>query len=381
MPGLLGQATCTDGWEPSWVRGLPLYLREHWMPILRSADLPPGVPVPARRLGEDLVMWRDSAGDPVVMTDRCPHRGAKLSGSRLCPGEVVGDEIQCPYHGWRYDQQGQCTKVPQATDTSGDHLRRRARVLGVYPAADRVGLIWAFMRSRVEPPVLDPYIPWQMEDPAWDGGVVRAVVAGGNWRLWLENSVDPCHPRFLHRRSSNAARYVVTVAPEIQEIEITYEDLPDGMLVTAKEEIEGGETFTIPFRFSLPYRVEIARVEPYATPGPGGPRMAVQWMVPVDEASTYVVTATYRNVEGQDRAEWRARFRDQLFESVRRVVDEDEGVIVTQQEQTSSCWRYETLGALDKGVTRLRRLLQKALEQEARQSADATPAFASLPSY
>ena len=363
-------------WEPAWMRGLPPYLHQHWMPILASADLPAAAPVAARRLGEDLVLWRDSAGAPVVMTDRCPHRGAKLSGSPTGPGEVCGDEIECPYHGWRYGRDGQCTKIPQATDAGGENLKRRARVLAVYPTQEQAGLIWAYMRSRAHAPPLDPYVPWQMEDPAWDGGIVRAAVSPGHWRLWLENIVDPCHPRFLHQRSSNAARYVGNAAPEIQDIEITYEDFPDGMLITSTERIDDERTFTIPFRLYLPYLVEVARRESYATPGPGGPRVILQWMVPVDEVSTYVVTATYRNVEGAERDEWRAQYRDQVFTSLRRVVDEDEGIIASQQQQVPSCWRYETLGSLDKGVTRLRRLLQKALSAEsapASESVDVHP--------
>ena len=43
-------------------------------------------PIRRRLLGEDLVLWRDSAGTPHVLRDLCIHRGTALS-----LGRVVGD--------------------------------------------------------------------------------------------------------------------------------------------------------------------------------------------------------------------------------------------------------------------------------------------------
>ena len=63
-----------------------------WYPICRPQDVPRREPVGLRRLGEDIVLFRDENGGVVCMQDRCAHKGAKLSArlpgiSRLSIGE------------------------------------------------------------------------------------------------------------------------------------------------------------------------------------------------------------------------------------------------------------------------------------------------------
>src|SRR5260370_39558960 len=56
---------------------------------------------------EPLVIFRARDGAAAALTDRCPHRKAPLSS-----GEVVGNDIQCGYHGIRFAADGACTHVP-----------------------------------------------------------------------------------------------------------------------------------------------------------------------------------------------------------------------------------------------------------------------------
>jgi phenylpropionate dioxygenase-like ring-hydroxylating dioxygenase large terminal subunit len=80
--------------------------KQHWHPVAALSALG-GAPLPVRLLEEDLVLWRDGAGALHAWPDRCPHRGAKLSLGRVC-----GDRLECAYHGWQFDAQGQCVQVP-----------------------------------------------------------------------------------------------------------------------------------------------------------------------------------------------------------------------------------------------------------------------------
>ena len=78
-----------------------------WYAVLDSDEVKPGRPVGVTRLGEKLVFWRDSHGRVSCQRDVCAHRGAALSA-----GKVLGDTVQCPFHGLRYDASGRCTSIP-----------------------------------------------------------------------------------------------------------------------------------------------------------------------------------------------------------------------------------------------------------------------------
>jgi phenylpropionate dioxygenase-like ring-hydroxylating dioxygenase large terminal subunit len=62
-------------------------------------------------LGRDLVLWKDGNEKRWrCFIDSCPHRLAPLSEGRIEPRT---GHLQCAYHGWEFDQDGTCTKIPQ----------------------------------------------------------------------------------------------------------------------------------------------------------------------------------------------------------------------------------------------------------------------------
>ncbi len=111
--------------------------KELWHPVVLSADVAEA-PVPARLLGEDLVLWRDAQGQARAWQDRCPHRGAQLSLGRVVPCEDGGARLECPYHGWRFDAAGQCMQVP-ALPGFTPPATHRART---FAAREAHGLVW-----------------------------------------------------------------------------------------------------------------------------------------------------------------------------------------------------------------------------------------------
>ncbi len=81
-----------------------------WHIIARSTDVVEGKPLRARLLAEDLVIWR--TGERImVWQDLCVHRGTRLS-----LGTIEDDTLMCPYHGWTYNADGQCVKMPAHPD-------------------------------------------------------------------------------------------------------------------------------------------------------------------------------------------------------------------------------------------------------------------------
>lgn len=81
-----------------------------WLPVAAVTDLGTDRPLAARLLDEPLVLWHDGT-EARVFTDRCPHRGARLS-----LGRIEGGQLECPYHGWRFGGDGRCRRVPALPD-------------------------------------------------------------------------------------------------------------------------------------------------------------------------------------------------------------------------------------------------------------------------
>jgi phenylpropionate dioxygenase-like ring-hydroxylating dioxygenase large terminal subunit len=107
-------------------------LRACWHPVAFSGELADR-PVAANLLGEPLVLWRGADGRPRANLDLCVHRGTALS-----LGRVSGDELVCPYHGWRYRADGRCSAIPQLDDPS--RVPAKARI-PAFACQERYGLV------------------------------------------------------------------------------------------------------------------------------------------------------------------------------------------------------------------------------------------------
>ena len=79
-----------------------LHLPDAWF-IACEARALRDKPISFTLQGTPLVLFRGAEGKPAALLDRCPHRNAPLS-----LGKVVNGELQCGYHGWRFDGAGFC---------------------------------------------------------------------------------------------------------------------------------------------------------------------------------------------------------------------------------------------------------------------------------
>lgn len=115
-------------------------LHNHWYVVAEAADVS-GSPVAVRLLGRDLVVWRSTSGDVVAAPDRCPHREAPLSEGTVEDGCLV-----CPYHGWKFADEGRCVEVPSSG--AGKKVPPAAHLATVL-AQERYGLVWLCLGDPV----------------------------------------------------------------------------------------------------------------------------------------------------------------------------------------------------------------------------------------
>jgi len=104
-----------------------------WYPVALSAEVTAGSVIGAPFLDGRVVVYRTSDSAVHVQSAYCRHMGADLA-----VGQVVDDQLQCPFHLWSYDSGGACVKVP-----AGDKPPRNAKLFN-YTVAESLGIIWAF---------------------------------------------------------------------------------------------------------------------------------------------------------------------------------------------------------------------------------------------
>ncbi len=180
---------------PDIPAGLELGLRNYWYPVLQSEELTSDKPTGFIALGEALVAFRDAAGKPHVLKDRCPHRGLPLSVGRILDGQ-----LQCILHGLRFGGDGRCALIPWEPDDSP--LRNDVSV-AAYPTEERGGYIWAFMRDRPEmvPPPLSAEVPEELFDEEhFVHFRLPPEIWHANWLLCIDGG-DPFHAVILHSHS------------------------------------------------------------------------------------------------------------------------------------------------------------------------------------
>jgi 5,5'-dehydrodivanillate O-demethylase len=117
-------------------------LRRYWWPIGISAHLKEK-PTYIRVLGEDLVLFRDSAGQPAIIGAKCAHRRANL-----CLGNVEKDGLRCRYHGWLYGNDGRVRQTPG--EPAGSKLKDSI-THPAYPAQELGGFIFTYMGPKPIP--------------------------------------------------------------------------------------------------------------------------------------------------------------------------------------------------------------------------------------
>jgi len=171
------------------------YPHSQWYAAAFSEDVT-RTPLARTLLNQRVVLYRTEAGDPVALADRCAHRSAPLS-----KGALVGDLIECPFHGMQYGPDGNCSLIP-----CQDKIPSNARVRS-YPAVDQHGHIWLwFGEASKADATLIPDLHW-MTDPHLVP-VKGTILIKTNYLAVLDNLLDDTHLPFVHRNSIGTAKMV-----------------------------------------------------------------------------------------------------------------------------------------------------------------------------
>ncbi|HHI88639.1 MAG TPA: aromatic ring-hydroxylating dioxygenase subunit alpha [Hellea balneolensis] len=173
-----------------------------WYPACFSEELT-NKPLKQKMLGLNFALFRDAKGEAKCLSNTCIHRGGSLAcQGEAAPGRVFGDNIRCPYHGWEFNGEGKCVKIPSQ---EGDvPIPERARI-DAYPTQEKYGIVFVFLGDLPEeerPPILE--CP-EYDDPEW-GVIKQSYMLNTDYMRSVENAIDPAHNEFVHPTHGHSGR-------------------------------------------------------------------------------------------------------------------------------------------------------------------------------
>lgn len=136
--------------------------------------------------GEGIVLYRDSKGKVVAMSDLCPHRLAPLS-----LGRVEGDEIRCMYHGITFGADGKCTKVPGQDRVPANFC---ARTYAVHESWEWI-FIWIGDQDKADEALLPDL---HYHDPEHFNVRKSSIDFNASYELFNDNTCDLSHVSYVH---------------------------------------------------------------------------------------------------------------------------------------------------------------------------------------
>jgi phenylpropionate dioxygenase-like ring-hydroxylating dioxygenase large terminal subunit len=243
-------------------------------------------PLPFSLQGTPLVLFRTAEGQPAALLDRCPHRNAPLSMGRV----TEAGQLECAYHGWRFDGSGACVGVPGLV--TGQDAALKARAAESWPAQEHDGYVWVYSTPG-EPPASGPFRFPLLDDGRYTT-VRREFSVEGTLHATVENTLDVPHTAFLHgglfrtAEKKNEVEVVVRRHGTYAEAEYLGEPRPTGLAGRLLAP-QGGVVSHFD-RFLLP---SIAQVE-YRL-GEQSHLVTTSAMTPIDDFHTKVwAVVTYR---------------------------------------------------------------------------------------
>jgi nitrite reductase/ring-hydroxylating ferredoxin subunit len=161
--------------------GIPL----GWYTIATSKEVKPGQVRTVKYFGEELILYRTESGEARLAGAYCPHLGAHLG-----TGKVQGENLECPFHGFRFGSDGRCVHA------YGKSVPRKAQ-LETWHVREHNGFIFAWYHPEgIAPDWEIPVLPGPAD--GWTTFRTRSRKIASHPQETSENSVDVGHFVQLH---------------------------------------------------------------------------------------------------------------------------------------------------------------------------------------
>lgn len=335
------------------------FIRDAWYPAAFSGAVGRTL-IQQTIMEEPIVLFRTEAGVAQAMWGLCPHRNYPLVEGRL-----VGDEIQCSYHGYRLAVDGKCTRIPGQNTVPARFCQR------IYPCTEKAGLVWVWMGAaeQADPGLLPPLHKVGGDQPNWVNVPNEVTRIPARWSLMIDNLMDLSHIGFLHLKTieaPTAGEAPAVASPDNQflvsrrlpseaaaDMPYRKQAFPDK---DQKVEVEIGTEF-----FTPAFLVTYLKFLDAATGAELGTSFHYQGVTPETRNSTVGFSLLVRNIrtESRDFDNWLKH-----SVSVTRAEDSVALALVEKHADRYANAKGELSGMNDVAAIRVRRHLAKLLEAE-----------------
>jgi phenylpropionate dioxygenase-like ring-hydroxylating dioxygenase large terminal subunit len=321
---------------------------KQWYVVMDSTQVR-DKPVGVVRMGEKLVFWRDSSGKVNCFRDKCVHRGVQLS-----KGKVIGNHIQCPFHGLEYDSSGKVTVIP--ANSIDNPVPERFQVMS-YPTYEEHSFIWIWWGEKP---------PGDLQPPRFFTDIDDSLSYGRAYDHWnahysrvIENQLDAAHLPFVHRNTIGRGNRTVVDGPLLQ-----WSDA-DTFYVFVRNRADDGTPPLKPEKMPTPDPVEDFKLE-FIFPNlwqnyiDEKVRVMVAF-VPVDQENTVLYLRFYQKFMRVPVLRDLIARLSTPFNLI--ITHQDRRVVVTQQPKASALKIGEQLFQADRPIIEYRMRRQELMEK------------------
>jgi phenylpropionate dioxygenase-like ring-hydroxylating dioxygenase large terminal subunit len=321
---------------------------KQWYVVMDSTQVR-DKPVGVVRMGEKLVFWRDTSGKVSCLRDKCVHRGVQLS-----KGKVIGDHVQCPFHGLEYDSSGRVTVIP--ANGKSTPVPDRFQVLS-YPTYEAHSFIWIWWgenhASNLQPPRfftdIDGSLSYGRAYDHWNAHYSRVI----------ENQLDAAHLPFVHYNTIGRGYRTIVDGPLFQWLD------GDMFYVFVRNRVDDGTPPLKPEQMPTPDPVKDFKLE-FIFPNlwqnyiDEKVRIMVTF-VPVDQENTILYLRFYQKFMRVPVLRNLITRLSMPFNLI--ITHQDRRVVVTQQPKASALQIGEQLFQADRPIVEYRKRRQELMEK------------------
>jgi phenylpropionate dioxygenase-like ring-hydroxylating dioxygenase large terminal subunit len=317
-----------------------------WYVVLESKELKQSKPLRAKRFNENLALWRNENRKACCIADKCCHRGVSLSCGRIIKGK-----LECPFHGFIYDELGKVEIIPANGKNKPTPETMKVKA---YTTFEAYGLIWLWWGDD-DKITNEPFFFKELEHFSYSSFKDHWNV---HYSRAIENQLDVVHLPFVHKTTIGRGNKTLVNGPVVireEEMITFYVDnmKDDGKTVPLKpdEIINYDQLFHLQFHYPNIWQNFISdKIRAFAA------------FVPVDEENTIIYIRYYQRLIKIPILKEFFNFIGKISSII--ILRQDKRVVITELPKKSGFTMNEHLIMGDKPIIEYRKHRNELIENQ-----------------